>query len=197
MKKNWQTAVILVYATVALVLDFYNDYLGRKEWDSLMFFLLLPLLLLLILRRSPHAYGFRWGNWKRGLLLTVGGWALMAPILWGVARGADFQAYYTRFWSANGAWGTLLYVMQDLIGWEFFFRGFLLFALAEIAGDWAILLQAIIFTLAHLTKPPLETLSCIAGGSAFGWVAWETGSFLYPFLIHTFVTFFTIWVAQL
>ncbi|MGC9357138.1 MAG: CPBP family intramembrane glutamic endopeptidase [Anaerolineae bacterium] len=195
-RSDWKTTVILVYATLALVLDFYNNITGRKEWDSLLLYLILPLLLIVVLRRPLTGYGFRAGKWKRGLLLTVGGWLLMAPVLWLTARGADFGAYYTRFWSEHGFWGTLLFVVKDLIGWEFFFRGLLLFTLADIAGEWAILLQAMIFTLAHLTKPQLETLSCIVGGSAFGWVAWETGSFFYPFLIHLFVTFFTIWMTQ-
>jgi len=198
LRQNWKTAAILVYATLALVLDYYNDVLPRKEWDSLLFYLALPLLLLALLRRSPRDYGFRLGKWKRGLLLTVGGWLLMAPVLWVVAAGADFREYYTAYWSAHGAWGTLAFAFQDLFGWEFFFRGMILFALADlVGGDWAILLQTIIFTLAHQGKPQLETLSCIVGGSAFGWVGWTTGSFYYPFLIHLFVTFFTIWVAHL
>lgn len=198
MRRAWKIAAILVYVTLALVLDYYNNPLPRKEWNSLLFYLALPLGLLTVLRKSPRAYGFRLGNWKRGLALTVGSWALMAPVLWWVAAGADFRAYYTAYWSAHGALGTLAFAVQDLFGWEFFFRGMLLFALAElVGGDWAILLQAIIFTLAHQGKPQLETLSCIVGGSAFGWVAWTTGSFYYPFLIHLFVTFFTIWVAQL
>ncbi len=197
MRENWQTAVILVYATLALVLDYYNNVLGRKEWDSLLFYMVIPLFLLVLLRRSPADYGFRLGDWKRGLLLTLGGWALMAPILWVVARQPAFRQYYTPIWTRRGFWGTLLWTAEDLIGWEFFFRGFLIFALAKLVGsDWAILFQAIMFTLAHLTKPQLETVSCIVGGSAFGWVAMQTGSFIYPFLIHLFVTFFTIWVAK-
>ena len=197
IRRDWKTAAILVYATLALVVDYYNNLLPRKEWDSLFFYLALPLLLLAVLRRSPRAYGFRLGHWKRGLALTLGGWALMAPILWAVASGADFRAYYTAYWSAHGALGTLAFAIQDLIGWEFFFRGMVLFALADlVGGDWAILLQAIIFTLAHQGKPQLETLSCIVGGSAFGWVAWTTVTFYSPFLSHLFVTFFPIWVAQ-
>lgn len=198
IRRDWKTAAILVYATLALVVDYYNNLLPRKEWDSLLLYLALPLLLLLLFRRSPRQYGFRLGNWKRGILLTFGGWALMAPVLWLVASGADFRAYYTEYWSVHGALGTLAFAVQDLFGWEFFFRGVILFALADlVGGDWAVLLQAIIFTLAHQGKPQLETLSCIVGGSAFGWVALTTGSFYYPFLVHLFVTFFTIWIAQL
>ena len=37
---------------------------------------------------------------------------------------------------------------------------------------------------------------CIFGGSAFGYVAWRTRSFLYPFLIHRFLATFTVLVAS-
>jgi len=72
----------------------------------------------------------------------------------------------------------------------------LLFALYPVCGPYAIILQAIPFTIAHFGKPELETLSCIFGGSAFGYVAWRTRSFLYPFLIHWFIATLTIFVAS-
>jgi len=47
----------------------------------------------------------------------------------------------------------------------------------------------------HLGKPEVETLSTIFGGAAFGFVAWQTQSFLYPFLIHWFILSFTMLIA--
>jgi len=49
--------------------------------------------------------------------------------------------------------------------------------------------------MAHIGKPEIETLSTIFGGFAFGWVAWRTRSFLYPFLIHWFISTFIILVS--
>ena len=189
---TWQHAVILVYATLALVVDYYHHFPPLR---SGILYLVIPLAMMIIFRFPLRAYGVQIGDWRRGLLLTLGGWILTAPILWFATRGADFTAYYQHLWERGGLGGTLLWAMADLISWEFFFRGCLLFILADIAGNWAILLQAMVFTLGHLSKPELEVLSCIAGGSAFGWVAWETRSFLYPFAIHLFVTVFTVWVA--
>jgi len=83
----------------------------------------------------------------------------------------------------------------DLFGWEFLFRGFLLFGLARRFGDEAVLLQAVPFAIAHIGKPELETLSTIFGGAAFGYLAWRTDSFFYPFLIHWFLQSWTIAVA--
>jgi membrane protease YdiL (CAAX protease family) len=56
-------------------------------------------------------------------------------------------------------------------------------------------LQAVPFVIAHIGKPEVETLSTIFGGFAFGWVAWRTRSFVYPFLIHWYIATFTILVA--
>jgi uncharacterized protein len=39
----------------------------------------------------------------------------------------------------------------------------------------------------HIGKPEIETLSTIFGGFAFGWIAYRTRSFLYPFLIHWYI----------
>ena len=65
-------------------------------------------------------------------------------------------------------WNTFL----DLFGWEFFFRGFILFAYARKFGPHAIWLQAVPFALAHIGKPEVETLSTIFGGFAL-WAGWH------------------------
>ncbi len=196
-RPEWQTVVLLSYATAAIVLDYHHTFMPRETWDSLLLYLLIPLALLLLFRRSPADYGFRLGKWRRGLVITFGGWLLVVPFLWLASREPSFQRYYAAIWARAGFGGTLRWAAEDLFGWEFFFRGFWLFTLAEIAGPWAIFLQAIPFTFGHLGKPELETLSCILGGSLFGWVAWETESFFYPFLIHLFVTVFAVWASTL
>jgi membrane protease YdiL (CAAX protease family) len=100
------------------------------------------------------------------------------------------QSYYQNQLSGL-PWNTFI----DLFGWEYIFRGWLLFGYARKFGPEAIWLQAVPFAIAHVTKPPVETFSTIFGGFAFGWVAWRTKSFLYPFLIHWFVSTFVILVA--
>jgi membrane protease YdiL (CAAX protease family) len=72
----------------------------------------------------------------------------------------------------------------------------MLFGYERKFGAHALWLQAVPFALVHIGKPEVETLSTIFGGLAFGWVAWRTRSFLYPFLIHWFVASFTILAAS-
>ena len=100
------------------------------------------------------------------------------------------QQYYESQ-VAGLPWTTFL----DLLGWEFFFRGFILFTYTRKFGPDGLWLQAVPFALAHIGKPEIEALSTIFGGFVFGWIAYRTRSFLYPFLIHWFVATFTILVA--
>jgi membrane protease YdiL (CAAX protease family) len=106
----------------------------------------------------------------------------------------------TRYYaakSANGYWRAVWESGVDLFAWEFLWRGLTLFALARVTGPGtAIWLQTVPFTYAHLGKPEIETFSCILGGAGFGFVAWKSRSFVYPFLIHTFVAAFTTYLAM-
>lgn len=183
-----------VYRLLPPILLNELSHISWLSLDLMLFCLFAPLAIIGILwRESPAAYGVQVGNWKLGLLLTLGGIALMAPILWLVARTPAFQAYYSHM---KLAWPALAFDNAlHLFSWEFFFRGFLLFGLARRYGDDAIFLQAIPFAIAHFGKPELETLSTIFGGAAFGYVALKTNSMLYPFLVHWFVQVFTIALA--
>jgi len=195
LEMDWRAAVAVVATTLLLAVDGYHTYFADKLLTRTLLYLVIPLLIVLaIYRQSPARYGFRLGDWRAGLALTAGACAALTVVMLLIGRTSDFQGYYehateTRipFWLNDGI---------ELLGWEFFFRGFLLFALYRTCGPLALILQAVPFTLAHMGKPELETLSCIFGGTAFGYVAWRTRSFLYPFLIHWFLASFTALVAS-
>jgi hypothetical protein len=74
-------------------------------------------------------------------------------------------------------------------------RGRTVLPRARKFGAEALWLQAVPFALMHNGKPELETLSTIFGGFAFGWIAYRTNSFVWPFLIHWFIATFIIVVA--
>jgi membrane protease YdiL (CAAX protease family) len=188
---DWKVVTVTVVSTLLLIVDAYHQFTSNKVYDSMLLYLVVPMVVVLaIFRDSPVEYGFQLGDWKIGLLLTAASIILLAPVLWLVGRGGAMQPYYAP--ELGGLpWNTFL----DLFGWEFFFRGFILFAYARRFGPDALWLQAVPFALAHIGKPEIETLSTIFGGFAFGWIAYRTRSFLYPFLIHWFVGSFTILVA--
>ena len=207
LQLDWKTAVLVVVSTLLLLVDAYHPQLvpwarwfpGWKATGlltriidrTLLYFVIPMLIVLLVFRQKPGEFGITLGDWKAGLILTLAGIILIAPVLWLVARGnLTIREYYKPLVSGL-PWNTFL----DLFSWEFFFRGWLLFGFARKFGPEAIWLQAVPFALAHIGKPEIETLSTIFGGFAFGWVAWRTKSFVYPLLIHWFVGSFTILVA--
>jgi membrane protease YdiL (CAAX protease family) len=192
LKFDWKIVTITVVSTLLLMVDHYHHLTSYKYLDRVILYLFIPLVFILfVFRENPRSFGLTLGDWKAGLVITLAGILFMAPIIWylGTSDSSMSEYYESR---VNGLpWTTFL----DLIGWEFFFRGWILFGYARKFGPDALWLQAVPFALAHIGKPEIETLSTIFGGFAFGWVAWRTRSFLYPFLIHWFIATFIMLVA--
>jgi len=189
---DWKVVTITIVSTLLLMVDYYHRLTEYKYWDRVILYLLVPLIIILLLfRENPKEFGFSLGDWKAGLLITAIGILLMAPVIYFLGHGDEsMKAYYEPY--VNGLpWTTFL----DLIGWEFLFRGWILFGYARTFGPHALWLQAVPFALMHNGKPEVETLSTIFGGFAFGWVAYRTKSFVWPFLIHWFIATFIIIVA--
>jgi membrane protease YdiL (CAAX protease family) len=188
---DWKVVTVIIVSTLLLVVDSYHQLTPDKAFDRIILYLFIPLIIiLLVFRDDPRSYGFTFGDWKAGLILSAISVAALSVILWFAARNPAMRSYYAPQ-AAGLPWNTLI----DLFGWEFFFRGFILFTFVRKFGAEAIWLQAVPFALAHIGKPEIETLSTIFGGFAFGWVAYRTRSFVYPFLIHWFVGSFIIVLA--
>jgi uncharacterized protein len=189
--------ILIIFGTIVPMLDYYGHKLtSTKAYDRfILYFVLSMLIVLLVFRESPADYGFKLGNWKVGLAWTVGVCVVMAVILWFVARTPAMQTYYEARTPENVR--RLLWLNGvELFGWEFVWRGFMLFGLAQVLGPGpAILIQAVPFAFMHLGKPEVETLSTIFGGIGFGFIAWQSDSFVYPWLIHWFIASFTMLIA--
>lgn len=189
---DWKIAVITIVSTLLIMGDYYYSPSGRNHFDSLFLFILIPIAItLLVFKEKPVDYGFKIGDWKTGVLLVFLGFLFMTPIiLYLGTRELGMQEYYN--FSQDGlAWKKAF----EIFGWEYLFRGWILFGYARKYGSDALWLQAVPFAVAHLGKPDVETLSTIFGGFAFGWVAWRTGSFIYSFLIHWFIATLIIIVS--
>ena len=51
------------------------------------------------------------------------------------------------------------------------------------------------FTFTHLTKPEAELLSTFAGGAAYGWLTWRTGSIVWGAAAHVYIVTLVIVAA--
>lgn len=181
---DWRIALLTIISTLLITTDYYFSPTGYNHFDSLLLYILIPgLITVVVFKESPQEYGFKIGNWKIGLVLTVLGCLLMVPVIWYLGSRNPAMGNYYSYTAEGLIWKEGL----EMIGWEYIFRGWLLFGYAKKYGADALWLQAVPFAIAHIGKPSLETLSTIFGGFAFGWIAWRTGSFLYGFFIHWFI----------
>jgi uncharacterized protein len=166
-------------------------------YDQFVLFFLVPVFVVLAgFRENPAHYGLTPGRWKEGLLWTGVICAVIAAGLLLMMNNADIAAWYEKRNEAS-VWKTILVSGAEMWGWEFLLRGFLLFAVARVTGPGpAILVQTIPFAMLHIGKVPLEAFSTLFSGIGFGFIAWRTRSFLYPFLIHWFMLCFIVLMAR-
>lgn len=194
---KWRPIVVMVVSTMVLVADRYHNIFSNKVFDRTFLYLVIPILVILVIfRENPSKYGFQIGQWRQGLLFVTvfGVGALLLMLV--LSKVPEFRSYYNPLMTSNPLPLPVM-TFLDLFGWEFLFRGFLLFSLYEICGPYALIIQAIPFTIAHIGKPAIETYSCILGGTFFGWLSWRTRSFLYPFLLHWIIATSLIYFSSL
>jgi membrane protease YdiL (CAAX protease family) len=204
LRLDTRLSLTLILGTLLLLLDAYHRFLPgttfaeiflAKAIERTLYYLVIPALVILFLFRGKLAdYGLTIGEWRPGLKWAVLIAAIGTPVLIFVARTPAMAQYYERY--PEILTRLLPTAALDLLGWEFFFRGFLLFGLMRVMGPTAVIAQAVPFALAHLGKPEAETITTIFGGTLFGWLAWRSRSFLYPFLLHWYIYSLVIVVAQ-
>ncbi len=124
------------------------------------------------------------------LACAAGALAVLGPILWGSGRSASVQAAQPEVRAPVQPPGLILKGWAAwaiyLLGYEYLFRGALLFGLAATLGVWpALAVTTALYALVHLPKPMLgETLGSVVMGFLFGAMALATGAIWAPWLVH-------------
>ena len=178
---------VVCLATVILMLAFNNRFL-QGEYDRFFLEFIIPLaVIVLVWREDPRRYGLALGDWRLGLAVTCVGVTVMAVIIWFAGQQPDFRSYYTGTIEGRSMWRLIIDTGIDLLAWEFFFRGWMLWAFGRKFGSSSVWLQIIPFALMHFWKPEIEQLSTVIGGAFFGLLAWRTRSFVWGWLLHWFM----------
>lgn len=177
--------------------------------------LFVPLLvIILLLRRELSDFGMTPGNVKHGVPVALLLFALFVPFLIFFAPMDGPQQYYLNWLGADGGSGAIRGIFWDgqhwskggsidwarltyhelvmafyMFGWEWYYRGFLLFGLRRLMPLWgAILLQTLLFAALHWGKPIPEMLSSIPGGVLMALLALRYRSFLPCFVLHFLIS---------
>jgi membrane protease YdiL (CAAX protease family) len=180
-------AQLVIVSLTVLILAFNNRVIDHA-YDRFVLEFLVPITIILVVwREDPRRYGLTLGDWRRGLPITLAGIVVMAVVIWIVVQQPDFKRYYTVSLAGRPTWRLVVDTGVDILAWEFFCRGWLLWGLGRRYGADAIWLQVIPFTLMHVYKPQLEQFSTILGGAFFGILAWRTKSMIWGWLLHWFM----------
>lgn len=210
-KEDMTPTFILILSALVLSVDRYFGSIefasrvlstGRSIEASLFMFSALFLLLgalplaviLLVFREHPREYGIRLGDWKLGIKMILVLFPLIAAaLLLPASQTKEMREFYplAREAVTSPGWFVVLQIPRVLLfytGWEFFFRGFMLFGLRRSVGSWlAVCIQTVPQCLWHIGMPTGETMSSIAAGLLFGIMAVRTNSIVWPILLHSLI----------
>jgi membrane protease YdiL (CAAX protease family) len=189
-----------------------GDDWARWIWAAVLCNFILPLGLIWLLfgqglshldwlqnqKHNAWNYGWNFGlknrAWQKHFKMAGAIFLVMLPFLWWQSRVPEVRDFYRAFYPAapTGSTPALLALLTTsvlyMLFWEWFFRGFLLFGMAQGFGFFvAIALQAALFGMAHWGKPPLELYSSFAGGLVLGVLCWREKSFAPAFYAHALI----------
>ena len=205
-----QTTFVLVFAAVAVVLQFTlgdralfrlhladalpESWRGLGAWgwwfgmQGLLGFVVPVLALRLFFSTELGEMGLGAGNWRLATALAALYLPLVAVGTWVLSDGAAFQEQYPHYRPATRQWSVfLIYEALFLfywIGWEYLWRGFMIFGTVHTLGLYAIFVQALPFAALHVSKPWPEAVLSIVGGIALGALVWRCRSFWIAVPIH-------------
>lgn len=204
--------LFFIYALGFTLLSSFFHYksLQKKYTDDLqvfiryfmyfcLFLFIIPAIVIFLYSSQPletlKSFGFRFGNYKPGLILCLIAIPVCALAVYVSLKDPKLKNQYP--FSKNACRSRKTFVLYELaylllyyFAWEFTFRGVLLFSIIEITGEakagilMAILIQAIIATIYHIGHPDIEVVSAFVGSIIFGIIAYVTMSFLYTLFIH-------------
>lgn len=205
-----QTVFVLTFAAVAVVLQyilgsrqlFYDQFAAHlpAQWRALaswgwwfgmkgvLGFVVPVLALRTLFGASAQGMGLGLGNWRLATLIAGLYLPLVLGATWVLSDSAAFQEQYPHLSQAKTDW-TVFLIYEALflfywIGWEYLWRGFVIFGTMHSLGLYAILVQAVPFAALHVDKPWPEALLSVVGGVALGALVWRCRSFWIAVPIH-------------
>jgi membrane protease YdiL (CAAX protease family) len=157
--------------------------------SSIVIRVLVPFVVILLVFREPLSnYGWRWRGTLKHAPVYLAMYALMIPLIVWASTQASFQQKYPFYKGAaeGGAafWNYELWYGAQFLGVEFFFRGFLTFALFRRFGYNALLIMAIPYVMVHFNKPLPETFGALGAALILGTLALRAGSCIPGFFLH-------------
>ena len=194
-------AIIVFLSLTVASPSFYYDHFGKNRLESRIywflmdgsFMFLIPVLsIMFVFKKKLSDFGFTLGDKKFGLLTSAIFFTIMFVIVMIVSSSIEFKLAYPQGGEAlrNNYQLLFLYelcILVYMLGWEFLWRGYMLFGLKEKLGLYTIFIQMIPFFILHKGKPEIELFASILAGIILGIQALRSRSFIYSWILHWLV----------
>ncbi len=205
----------LIVLTVCALILVFQEYLGdRPSFDRLfrehadwphytlasfawwsgskvLGYLVVPSLVVWALGGRLRDYGFAMPDPKKTLRIYLLLFGAIIPVVLAASFTHAFQSTYPFYRTAARSWGDFitweLMYGSTFFALEFFFRGFMLFALKRTMGAYAVFVAIMPYCMIHFHKPVAEVIGAIFAGIILGTISMSTRSIWSGILVHVSV----------
>ena len=147
LPESWKIPFLLIASTKLILLYYYRNLTPWYYLDRFLLHLAVPVAFILFLfRENPSRYGLQFGDWRTGLKIALLSAVLIFPAVW---LAVHITPTLSRYYQPQYNPAVPFQLFLDLLGWEFLFRGWLLFGLEREFGRHALWMQAVPFAIAH------------------------------------------------
>ncbi|HBP46032.1 MAG TPA: hypothetical protein DD635_09010 [Flavobacteriales bacterium] len=165
---------------------------AAKAWGFVTMGILPAWILQQSIGWSPLDLGVVWPAENNALIWkwTLGLGAVVIFVAWLGARKFDpqYPQVQAREWNRRTMAVNWLGWALYLTGYEFLFRGVLLFPLVDALGSWpAVAINTVLYSATHVPKGRNEAIGAIPLGFLLCWVTLQTGSLWPAILVHIFM----------
>jgi membrane protease YdiL (CAAX protease family) len=172
-----------------------------RRISGFLLFGVIPFIILLATSKEPlHEYGLNFKNFPA----TLRWLCLFMPVVvvfdFFMARSEKNLSSYPQIREKEWSYATLLkstltWILY-LAGYEYMFRGFLLFSCSHyFCSSLSIAINTLIYSLAHINKGISEILGSIPLGIILCIITLNTGSIVFAFIIHVTLALGNEWFS--
>lgn len=156
---------------------------------AVLFGLIPALVILFVFRMHVNNFGSNTENLAKSIIWWTPAALLVVVLNNFASRDLNHLSQYPQIrvsqWNSGLITLSALSWIAYLAGYEFLFRGFLLFSCLESFGYWpAIIINICLYSLSHLPKGYKETIGSIFLGFILSYVTLSLGSIWFALLVH-------------